>query len=64
MGKSELAESKLRFYLSMGSKSNDFAKVFIGIWERRNLVLAEFELRFYLSMGSKSNDFAWVFIKF
>ena len=38
-----------------GSKSNDFASVFIGTWERRSLEFAEYKLRFYLSMGKQES---------
>ena len=58
--KSPLAESELRFYLSMGSKMYDFAYVFESMYDYRKSPLAESELRFYLSMGSKSHDFAKV----
>ena len=56
--KSQLAESELRFYFSMGSKMYDFAWVFESMYDYRKSPLAESELRFYLSMGSKMYDFA------
>ena len=58
------AESKLRFYISMGSKRYAFASVFIGFREWGKSQLAESELRFYLSMGSKMCGFAQVLIGF
>ena len=65
--KSPLAESELRFYLSMRSKMYgfawvfirlrskmyDFALVFIGFRSVGKYRIAESELRFYLSMGEQ-----------
>ena len=53
-----LAESELRFYVSMGSKMYGFASVFIGFRNVGKSGLAESELRFYLSMGIKMYGFA------